>query len=259
MKLLLWNVNGIRAIVKKEIAQFYDLISTYDIVVLNETKIDCKKLTPLIPDQFMGFHSCSTAKIGYSGVSILTKKAPLRRIDPPFEDDEGRVVILEFETYILIGVYVPNAGPTDPNTKMPKRIHFRSQEWDNKFKGLCNQMNAIKPIVVAGDCNVALTEIDVHPSARNKRHAGFTEIERNNFGRLLQDCELIDLWRLMNPSKVQYSYFDYRTKARNRNAGWRIDYILVSKSIYAKCKGCEILRHVQGSDHVPVELVIAIK
>lgn len=262
MKIVVWNVNGLRAVSKKNVRtekSFHEFIRGYDVVVLNETKIDCDKLKSqsdvLIPSAFSAYHSCARKK-GYSGVSILTKQTPLRRIQPSFDDDEGRIVILEYATFILVGVYVPNSGSTDTKTKMPKRIAHRTNVWDAQFRDMCISLEKIKPIIVAGDCNVAFTELDLHSPKTNRRQAGFTDAERNGFAHLLQDTTLIDLWRLIHPNKVQYTYYDYRTKARERNAGWRIDYFLVSKHIYNLCRSCDILADVVGSDHVPVELVL---
>lgn len=261
MKILLWNINGIRAISKKNVLPnktFSDFIKSYDIIVFNETKIDCKKLeelSHLIPENYHAYHSCCSTKKGYSGVSVMSKSAAIRRIEPDFKDNEGRLVILEYPKFILIGVYVPNSGSTDLKTKKPKRLPYRIN-WNDKFQSMITRLEKTKPVIVAGDMNVAFTEMDVHQSGRNKKHAGYTDEERNGFANLLQETTLIDLWRRMHPSKVQYTYFDYRTKARNRNAGWRIDYILISKSIYRLIKSCNILGNVIGSDHVPLEILI---
>lgn len=263
MRLLLWNVNGLRAISKKVVQgdlTFEQFISNYDVVVLNETKISERQLqcnASLLPDAFMGYHSHSIAKQGYSGVSILTKTPPLRRIMPTFVDNEGRLVILEFESLILIGVYTPNAGVADKSTRLPARHDHRTTKWDVEFRQMCIKLEKKKPIVVMGDLNVAATEMDLHAPTKMVRHAGFTIEERNNFCNLLQDTTLIDAWRRKHPSKIEYSYFDYRSRARQRNAGWRIDYALVSKSIYAKIGSCVIMSDVYGSDHVPLRVDMA--
>jgi len=261
---MLWNVNGLRAIAKKEVkagVAFDQFIKSYDIVVLNETKISATQLrdTNLVPSAFIGYHSHSITKKGYSGVSILTKLLPLRRLDPTFSDTEGRMVILEYESFILIGVYVPNAGAQTRSTGLPARHRHRNTKWDIAFREMCVKMERKKPIVVLGDMNVAFTEQDVHAPSRLTRHAGFTIEERNNFGLLLEATTLIDVWRRKYPSKVAYSFFDYRSKARERNAGWRIDYALVSKSLYRSIGVCSLLANVYGSDHLPLMLDLSAK
>ena len=258
MKLLLWNVNGIRAISKKEVEPsrtFDSFISKYDIVILNETKISEDQLT----DQYLNthtycYHSHSVVKRGYSGVCILTNEKPLQRLSPPFSDDEGRVVILEFRAFILIGVYTPNSGTTDAKTKKPKRIEYRTTTWDNQFRALCKKLEKKKPLIVAGDLNVAHQDCDVYNPTGLRKHAGFTEDERSNFQQLIDRTNLVDAWRNKHPTKIQYSYFDYRSKARSRNAGWRIDYFLVSSNLSSKVSSCEIVDSIVGSDHLPVRL-----
>lgn len=258
MKLLLWNVNGIRAISKKELlpdgTTFAQLIKRYDVVVLNETKVSDDQL-PTIDPVFHAYHSYAKRR-GYSGVSILTKIQPIRRIDPSFSDDEGRLVILEFAHFIVIGVYAPNSGPVDKAIGKPRRLEYRTTVWDREFRSMCAKLEKTKPIVVMGDMNVAFTEMDVHSPTQVSRHAGFTEEERRGFGHLLETTSLMDVWRFKHPFKVQYTYFDYRSRARERNAGWRIDYALVSKPLVDDVASCEILPDIVGSDHLPLELRI---
>lgn len=258
MKLLLWNVNGIRAISKKEplpSVSFANYLDRFDVVVLNETKISRVEDLSLDLGRFQAFHSFSIVKRGYSGVSILTKVSPIKRIDPTFEDPEGRVVILEFDSFILVGVYVPNSGTKDPSTRLPKRLEFRTKTWDKEFREMCTHLENVKPVIIMGDLNVAHTELDVHAPSRLRRHSGFTRAERDNFGRLLEYTNFIDVWRRRHPYLQEYSYFDYRTKARDRNAGWRIDYVLASKSLYGKIDSCEI-EPVNGSDHLSMSVVM---
>lgn len=262
MRLLIWNINGLRAISKKEVrpnVSFQRFIGTYDIVVLNETKVSegILQQNPLLPAFPYMYHSHSSALKGYSGVSILSKIEPVEILEPSFDDPEGRLVILEFPTFILVGVYVPNAGQTDSGTRYPKRHHYRTKEWDIQFRGLCSSLERKKPVIVMGDLNVAHTEMDVHNPNKNTRHAGFTIEERENFDNLLNSTTLVDVWRLKHPAKVQYSYFDYRTKARMRNAGWRIDYALVSKRLLRRVGRCEIIVNATGSDHQPLVLELS--
>lgn len=262
MKLLLWNVNGLRAISKKEVSPgitFDGFIKGYDIVILNETKICDGKLKAndkLLANHNYAYHAHSTVKLGYSGVSILTNIKPIKRIYPSMNNDEGRLVILEFDSFILIGVYVPNSGPVSKETKRPKRLDYRAKTWDVQFRKLCYELEQTKPIIVAGDLNVAYTDMDVYNPSKLGNTAGFTPEERENFGRLLESTSLIDTWRRKHPSKTEFSFFDYRSRARERNAGWRIDYMLLSKDLYSKVKSCTILSDITGSDHLPVKLHI---
>lgn len=265
MKLLLWNVNGLRAISKKEVDKktlFENFITGYDVVVLNETKIGESAMSSkkhLIPEVFQSYNSHSSIKKGYSGVSILTKKKPVRRIEPLFNDEEGRMVILEFDTFILVGVYVPNSGTINKETNKPKRHQFRTETWDIQFRDMCIRLEKQKPLIILGDLNVAYTDMDVYAPDRLHKAAGFTKEERENFGRLLSSTTLIDCWRRKHPYAIQYSFFDYRSKARSRNAGWRIDYALISKELYSSIQGCEILSNIVGSDHLPLEVIVNTK
>ena len=259
MKLLLWNVNGLRSIVRKEVephVPFWQFIKKYDIVVLNETRISANQLEKLnlIPEAFHAYHTHSQTKQGYSGVSILTKRLPIKRIHPTFNDDEGRVVILEYESFIVIGVYAPNAGTFDKTLNKPKRHTFRTKKWDVQFRTMCSKLEKKKPLIVLGDLNVAHEDIDVYDPTKFQNHAGFTTEERKNFDTLLSSTSLLDVWRAKHPSKVSYSFFNYRSNAKSRNAGWRIDYALVSKSIIGKSSACSILSKASGSDHYPISL-----
>ena len=260
MKLLLWNVNGLRAISQKNVepnVSFSTFLEKYDIVVLNETKISesqIKSRVDIIPETFHAYHSHSQTKQGYSGVSILSTTEPIRRIKPTFKDEEGRLVILEFKSFILIGVYTPNAGTFDKVIDKPKRHSYRTKTWDLKFRSMCIDLEKTKPLIVLGDLNVAYTEMDIYDPNKFHNHAGFTLEERNNFGYLLETTSLIDVWRREHPTRVEYSFFNYRSNARARNAGWRIDYALVSKSLYNKISSCNILSRVMGSDHLPLAL-----
>ena len=259
MKLLIWNVNGLRAIVKRRIENqsFVQFIANFDIIALNETKIDETKINDhtknIVPD---GFHiySAHSIKKGYSGVSIITKYQPIKRIEPHFDDPEGRIVVLEYEHFILIGVYVPNAG--QQRNGSPHRLHYKTVEWDPQFQLLCATLAKTKPIIILGDMNVAATELDIHNPERNRHHAGFTDAERHNFNILLEATPVIDVWRTLHKDKREYTYFDYRTKARQRNAGWRLDYALISPVLMRRITKCSILSNVEGSDHVPMELYI---
>ncbi len=265
MKLLIWNVNGLRSISKKEVSpgiSFDQFIKKYDIVVLNETKIgdmQMKQNSDLIPNNFNAYHShSSTRNGGYAGVSILTKILPIKRIDPSFSDNEGRLVILEYKEFILIGVYVPNAGPFNKDIGKPKRHRYRTKTWDIQFQSMCANLRKKKPLIILGDMNVANEDIDVYGPTKLTKHAGFTSEERKNFKYLLDSVDLIDIWRNKHPLKTEYTFFDYRSRARIRNAGWRIDYALISSKIYPLINSCIILSNIIGSDHIPLELKLQI-
>lgn len=259
MKLLLWNVNGIRAILKKNVKDdttFEDFIKRYDIVILNETKINDGAMTKLaLSTHAHAYHSHSQKRQGYSGVSVFSNTEPIKRISPPFEDDEGRLVILEYDQFILVGVYVPNAGTFDKKVDGPKRIEYRTTIWDKQFTKLCKSLEKKKPIIVAGDLNVANEDRDVYNASKLHHHAGFTDKERANFRLLLSSTTLVDVWRMQHRSDVQFSFFDYRSRARARNAGWRIDYFLASKSLLKHITKCKIMNEFYGSDHLPVKMI----
>ncbi len=262
MKFLQWNVNGLRSTLRNKQTKdvFISLIKKYDIVVLNEIKID--KTTILqYKDQFIpsGYHLYSSyaQKKGYSGVGIISKYPALHTIEQSLGNDEGRLVILEFSKFILIGVYVPNSGPrTSSGNKLPRRIDYRVKSWDLQFMHICMSLRQRKPLIILGDMNVAHEDIDIHNPSQHTHNAGFTDIERHNFGLLLQSAGLLDVWRTKHKNKRQYTYFDFRTRARQRNAGWRLDYALVSQEIIDKVSKCEILSDITGSDHVPLELIM---
>lgn len=245
----MWNVNGLRSIAKKNVKgniNFKDYISKYDIVVLNETRTPTDELAnDNLPEGFFVYHTHSNKKLGYSGVSILTKVKPISKIqEPSFSIDEGRIVALEYDKFILVGTYVPNGG---------SRMKFRVEEWDGKFRKwivkIKNKFN--KRLIVCGDMNVANNDNDVHNATKVYNHAGFTIEERDNFKLLLKEASLIDIWRVQYPQKKQFTYFDYRTHARKRNAGWRIDYLLDTSM-----KSSVEIEDLVGSDHLPLRCKI---
>ncbi len=249
MKMLLWNVNGIRAIIKKNVkgeAKFEEYVSKYDIICLNETKItekDMDKIKILQESHPYQYFAYSTIKPGYSGVALFSKLKPIKKIKT-FTYDEGRIIALEYETYIMVVVYSPNAG-----TNL-KRLDFKL-EFNDKFIKLINRLQTIKPVIIAGDLNVAHNSIDLYNPDSHHNSAGFTDEERNYFTKLLNNEQLIDTWRFKHPDKIQYSYFNYRTRARERgNRGWRIDYILISQILLNRLKNIKIDDTAYGSDHL---------
>ncbi len=254
VKLIHWNVNGIRAIMRKDVCdnQSFEkclINQNADILVFTETKIssdvrdahaDVNALFPQYPHQY---HAHAIKK-GYSGVSIYSKIKPIRAI--PTNHDEGRLVILEYAQFILIGVYTPNSG-----SKL-LRLSYRTRDWDAEFLQLCQRLSNRKPLIIAGDLNTAYMDIDIYKPDRHHSSAGFTDAERGNFDRLLRECNLLDTWRMQHERRVGYTYFDYRTKARARNAGWRIDYVLMSSSLESNLHSSAILDRLYGSDHLPI-------
>ncbi len=260
MKLLHWNVNGIRAIMKKQVLthkSFESCVSGQraDIIVLSETKIaaDSREthdgVNLLFTDYPHQYHA-HARKRGYSGVSVYSKVKPARLIR--VDNEEGRLVVLEYAHFVLVAVYVPNAG-----SKLA-RLSYRTETWDTYFLTMCKQLSARKPIVIAGDLNVAHMDKDIAHPERHRGSAGFTDAERGNFDKLLRTCNLLDTWRVSHEDEVAYTYFDYRTKARQRNVGWRIDYILVSAALQSKLESSSILTEVTGSDHLPITCTLII-
>lgn len=254
-KLISWNVNGLRAVLKKG---FQNFLNTYgaEVVCLQETKIS--------EDLINGFHfegypytywNCAKKK-GYSGTAILSKVQPLQvrnGIGMDKHDDEGRVITAEFPDYYLVTVYTPNAQNHDEN-KRPRRLDYRTQEWDRDFLAYLKALEAKKPVIFCGDLNVAHQEIDLANPKTNRRNAGFTDEERAGFDNIL-DAGFVDSFRCLYPDQTEaYSWWSYRAAARERNIGWRIDYFCTSHELSSQIKAASILREVTGSDHCPISL-----
>ena len=247
MKFVSFNVNGLRAILKKTfIEDFYKLDA--DIFSLNETKLSDDSF-PFMPEGYNVYHTYSKVRKGYSGVAVFSKKFPLNvhygLLDNKY-DDEGRVITLEFEKFYYVACYVPNAGDE------LKRMDFRMQ-FEKDLIEYFSSLN--KPIVYCGDLNVAHNPIDLKNPKANTHNAGFTIEERTAFNTLLS-TGLVDTYRYLYPENVKYSWWSYMFNARKNNAGWRIDYYLVSEEIKDKIIDAEIHNEVFGSDHCPVSLTI---
>ncbi len=249
MKIISWNVNGIRAVVKKNFIEDFHAIDA-DIFCLQETKAQCEQVKEALTD-ISGYHlySNSAVKKGYSGTAILTKEEPLtvsKGIGIEDHDNEGRVLTLEFEDFYLVNVYVPNSGSD------LKRLDYR-QEWDLVFFNFMKKLEEKKPVVACGDFNVAHREIDLaRPKANYNKAAGFMQEEIDGMDRFTQGG-LLDSFRHFYPEKADmYSWWSYRAGARGKNVGWRIDYFLTSESILKNVKDAFILNEVMGSDHCPV-------
>ena len=253
MKIVSFNVNGLRAILKKDfIKDFNDLDA--DIFSLNETKLST------VEDEFYfnpeGYHiyyTNSKLRKGYSGVCVFTKHEPLSvhyGLKDHKYDDEGRVITLEFNNFYYIACYVPNSGDG------LKRLDFR-MEFEKDLVEYLNELDKVKPVIYAGDLNVAHMEIDIKNPKGNERNAGFTIEERTAFTNLLSNG-YTDIYRYLNPTKVKYSWWSYRFNARLNNAGWKIDYFVLSNRIVDNVKSTDILNDIYGSDHCPIILEIEI-
>ncbi len=257
-KLVSWNVNGLRAVLKKG---FEDFLSQCDaeVVCLQETKIS-DELTPGF--QFAGYPhtywNCAEKK-GYSGTAILSKIKPIsvrHGIGLPQHDREGRVITAEFADYFLVTVYTPNAQNHDEN-KRPRRLDYRTGEWDVDFLHYVCELEKRKPVIFCGDLNVAHREIDLANPKSNRKNAGFTDEEREGFDNILA-AGFIDSFRHLHPDETDaYSWWSYRAAARKRNIGWRIDYFCVSKILSSRIKQTKIHSEILGSDHCPIRLTLS--
>ena len=248
MKLVSWNVNGLRAVVGKGFAEIFSDFDA-DCFCLQETKLKAGQ----IDLEFPGYESYwdYADKPGYAGTAIYTRYHPLSvrtGIGIDEHDHEGRAVTLEFEDFFLVNTYVPNSQ------NELKRLDYRMR-WEDDFRAYLKQLEKTKPVVVCGDMNVAHEEIDLKNPSTNHFSAGFSDEERGKMSELLASG-FIDSWRFQHPQEVKYSWWSYRMAARQRNVGWRIDYFLVSESLRDRMLSTEIYDLIQGSDHCPVELVL---
>lgn len=251
MKFISWNVNGLRACAGKGFAETFKALDA-DYFCLQETKMQPGQ----IDMEFEGYRSYwnSAEKKGYSGTAVYARREPLNvsfgmGIDE--FDHEGRVITLEDEGFYLVDVYTPNSQDG------LRRLSWR-MEWDDAFRAYLAALAEKKPVVVCGDMNVAHKEIDIKNPTTNRRNAGFTDEEREKFTRLLESG-FIDTFRHLNPTLAgAYSWWSYRFHARERNAGWRIDYFLISNSLLPRLADAKIHSEITGSDHCPVELDLNI-
>ena len=248
MRLISWNVNGLRAVMGKNFMEFFNEIDA-DCFCLQETKLQEGQIEMDLP----GYHQYwnYAEKKGYSGTAVFTKKEPLSvkyGIGVDEHDHEGRVITLEFEDYYLITVYTPNSQDG------LKRLDYRMR-WEEDFLAYLKGLEKNKPVIFCGDLNVAHKEIDLKNPKTNRRNAGFTDEEREKMTNLL-DSGFTDTFRYFYPEQITYSWWSYRFKAREKNAGWRIDYFICSDSLRDRLKDAKIHTEVMGSDHCPVELDI---
>ena len=249
MKMISWNVNGLRAAVGKGFVEYFKEADA-DIFSLQETKLQAGQ----IDLELEGYHQYwnYAEKKGYSGVAAFTKKEPVNvtyGIGVEEHDHEGRVITMEFENFYHVTVYTPNSQAENA------RLDYR-MDWDDAFRAYVKGLDEKKPVIICGDLNVAHNEIDLKNPKTNRRSAGFTDEERGKFTELLE-AGFVDTFRHFYPDmKEIYSWWSYRFKAREKNAGWRIDYYVISESLREKLVDAKIHTQVMGSDHCPVELEI---
>jgi exodeoxyribonuclease-3 len=254
MRAVSWNVNGIRAIMKKDSQLALDALET-DVLCIQETKAqDDQVLAALAGVDGFFVYSNSAVKKGYSGTAILTKVKPLDvRFDLGKEehDQEGRVIALEFENFILVTVYTPNSGSE------LKRLEYR-QRWDADFLNYLKGLEKKKPLIVCGDLNVAHKDIDLaRPKQNYNKTAGYMQEEIDGLNNILAD-DFIDTFRYKKGKEIKYSWWSYRAGARKKNIGWRIDYFLVSPTLADKVQDADILNEIPGSDHCPIVLDLKV-
>lgn len=249
MKLISWNVNGLRAVWNKGFADFFNKINA-DIFCIQETKMQEGQMEIDFENYYKYFNSA--IRKGYSGTAIFTKIKPNNvtyGIGIEEHDQEGRVITLEFDKFYMVNVYTPNSQ------RELTRLEYR-QHWEDDFKNYLLELDKTKPVILCGDLNVAHKEIDLKNPKTNRRNAGFTDEEREKMTNLLE-AGFTDSFRYLYPDKENcYTWWSYMMKAREKNVGWRIDYFLVSNKIKEKIQEAKIHSDIMGSDHCPVELEI---
>tara|TARA_B000000557_G_scaffold264062_1_gene268352 strand:- start:1898 stop:2656 length:759 start_codon:yes stop_codon:yes gene_type:complete len=250
MKIISWNVNGIRAVLKKG---FLDFINDFnpDIICIQETKAHPEQVD-LDLDNYKYKYWNSATKKGYSGTAIFSKIKPISvQNDMNIEkhDDEGRVICMELKNYFLVTVYTPNSK------RDLSRLDYRSKEWDRDFLIYLKELEKIKPIIFCGDLNVAHKEIDLKNPKTNKRNAGFTDEERLGFDNYI-NSGFLDTFRMYNKEPNHYTWWSYMFNSRAKNVGWRIDYFCISEILKKKITKSIILPEIMGSDHAPILIEI---
>ena len=251
MKLISWNVNGLRACLNKDFKKAFEDFDA-DIFSIQESKMQPGQ-ADFFPEGYSEYVN-SADKPGYSGTITWTKKKPIDvkyGIGIDMFDHEGRVITLEFDGFYLVNCYTPNSQDG------LKRLDYR-MEWEDAFRGYLMGLDKKKPVILCGDLNVAHEEIDIKNPKTNHMNAGFTDEERNKMTVLL-DSGFVDTFRALNKDLVKYSWWSYRFHARENNAGWRIDYFIVSKNIINKVTGAYIYDDIMGSDHAPIGLDIDLE
>ena len=249
MKFISWNVNGLRACLKKGFLDFYRQEAP-DFCCLQETKMEQGQADVELNEGVLEFWN-SAEKKGYSGTAVFTPHQPVAvayGMDKDRHDHEGRLITLEYEGFYLVCCYTPNSQDG------LKRLDYR-MEWEDAFRAYLLALDAKKPVILCGDLNVAHTEMDIKNAKTNRMSAGFTDQERAKMTELLA-AGFADSFRVVHPDEVKYSWWSYRFHAREKNAGWRIDYFIVSRRIADRIRAAEIHNEIFGSDHCPVELQI---
>ena len=251
MKIISWNVNGLRAVRNKGFLEFFNAIDA-DIFCIQETKMQKEQADFDFPGYYE-YWNCAEKK-GYSGTLILTKKKPIAEsygMGITEHDQEGRVITLEFEKFYMVNCYTPNSK------RELERLDYR-QVWEDDFRAYLNQLNKIKPVILCGDLNVAHQEIDLKNPKTNRHNAGFTDEERNKMTELLKE-NFTDSFRFLYPKKENaYTWWSYMGQARSKNIGWRIDYFIISNCLTKLMIDSKIHSEVMGSDHCPIELEIKL-
>ncbi len=248
MHIISWNVNGLRACMKKGFMDFFNAMDA-DLFAIQETKMKASQAE----FSFEGYNAYwnDAIKPGYSGTLVLAKNKPLSvvyGIDGEGYNDEGRIITLEYPEFYFVNVYVPNTK------RELLRLDYR-MIFENNFRAYLKRLDTKKPVILCGDLNVAHHEIDLKNPQSNRRNAGFTDEERTQFSTLL-DSGFTDTFRHLYPEKIAYTWWSYMFNARKNNAGWRIDYFIVSKRIMPVVKDSQIHAEIMGSDHCPVGLII---
>ena len=249
MKIVSWNVNGIRACINKGFNDFFKEVNA-DIFCIQETKLQPEQAENIEFDGYTKYIN-SAVKKGYSGTMIFTKQKPLNvTYDLGIEefDKEGRIITLEYDKFFIVNCYTPNSK------RELERLDYR-MKWEDEVRGYLKKLDEIKPVIYCGDLNVAHEEIDIKNPKTNHFSAGFTDQEREKMTELL-NSGFIDTYRYLYPDKVMYSWWSYMRQAREKNIGWRIDYIIVSDALKNNLKEADILTQVLGSDHCPISLDI---
>lgn len=254
IRIITWNVNGIRAMVKKG---FYETVKQFDadIICIQETKAD-EKTVQDVAKNLSGYAilASSAVKKGYSGTAVLNRLEPVKRFlktGKEEHDQEGRTIVVEYEKFYLVNLYVPNSGQD------LKRLEYR-KEWDQHMLQYVKSLQDVKPVILTGDLNVAHEPVDLaRPKENYNKSAGYTQVEIDGFKNYLE-AGFTDVYRKLYPNKIQYTFWNQRFRARERNVGWRIDYFLASRDITDQVKDISILDDIMGSDHCPVLLEITL-
>ncbi|XP_042394028.1 DNA-(apurinic or apyrimidinic site) endonuclease, chloroplastic-like isoform X1 [Zingiber officinale] len=261
VKMVSWNVNGLRALLKTDGCSVLQLAEKedFDVLCLQETKMkenDVEKIKDCLVEGYNNsFWTCSVSKLGYSGTAIISRIKPISvkyGLGILDHDGEGRLVTVEFDTFYLICAYVPNSGDG------LKRLNYRIEEWDPSLSKHMKELEQSKPVILTGDLNCAHQEMDIYDPAGNRRSAGFTKEERDSFEMNFLSRGFVDTFRKQHPNAVGYTYWGYRHGGRKTNKGWRLDYFLVSESISDMAYDSYICPDVPGSDHCPIGLILKL-